>query len=134
MVLAVVAPSDQPNRIALVLIVFGIGVRASINGPTFLGHAPRARRPRRPPGCRSRPQLGVWNTSWVVGPILGGFTAAMARRWFTANGLTYLFVVWAVATVHADFSPKATPAPRRGVRSAGCRRRRAGSVKSWILI
>ena len=40
MVLAVVALSDQPNRIALVLIVFGIGVGASINGPTFSAMLP----------------------------------------------------------------------------------------------
>jgi predicted MFS family arabinose efflux permease len=48
------------------------------------------------------------NTSRVVGPILGGLTAELGgpSLVFAINGLTYLFVVWAVATVHADFSPK----------------------------
>ena len=108
MVLAVVALADQPNRIALVLIVFGIGVGNSINGPTFSSMLPELAGREDLQGAVALNSAAM-NTSRVVGPILGGLTAAIggASLVFAVNGLTYMFVIWAVATVHADFSPKA---------------------------
>ena len=76
MVLAVVALSDQPNRIALVLIVFGIGVGASINGPTFSAMLPELVGRDDLQGAVALNSAAM-NTSRVVGPILGGFTAAI---------------------------------------------------------
>lgn len=108
MVLAVVALSDEPNRVALVLIVFGIGVGNSINGPTFSAMLPALAGRADLQGAVALNSAAM-NTSRVIGPILGGLTAEIggASLVFAVNGLTYLFVIWAVSTVHADFSPKA---------------------------
>ncbi|HMU79836.1 MAG TPA: MFS transporter, partial [Microthrixaceae bacterium] len=136
MVLAVVALSDQPNRIALVLIVFGIGVGASINGPTFSAMLPELVGRDDLQGAVALNSAAM-NTSRVVGPILGGFTAAIGgpSLVFAANGLTYLFVVWAVATVHADFSPKghSGTSPWRQIHE-GVAAARADGVVTRILI
>ncbi len=136
MVLAVVALSDQPNRIALVLIVFGIGVGASINGPTFSAMLPELVGRDDLQGAVALNSAAM-NTSRVVGPILGGFTAAIGgpALVFAANGLTYLFVVWAVATVHADFSPKghSGTSPWRQIQE-GVAAARADGVVTRILI
>lgn len=107
MVLAVVAMSDQPNRIALVLIVFGIGVGASLNGPTFSAVLPELVGREDLQGAVALNSAAM-NTARVAGPILGGLVAQLGgpSLVFGVNGLTYLFVIWAVATVHADFSPK----------------------------
>ena len=107
MLLAVVALAAQPNRIALVLIVFCIGIGNSINGPTFSAMLPALVGRSDLQGAVALNSAAM-NTSRVVGPILGGLAAELGgpSLVFALNGLTYLFVVWAVATVHADFSPK----------------------------
>jgi predicted MFS family arabinose efflux permease len=48
------------------------------------------------------------NSSRVIGPLLGGALGSLAGSSvvFAVNGLTYLFVIWAVMTVSVDFSPK----------------------------
>lgn len=108
MVLAVVALADQPNRVALVLIVFCIGLGNAVNGPTFSAMLPTLVGRKDLQGAVALNSAAM-NTSRVVGPILGGLTAELGgpSLVFALNGLTYLFVIWAVATVHADFSPKA---------------------------
>jgi MFS family permease len=107
MVLAVVALADEPNRVALVLIVFCIGLGNAVNGPTFSAMLPTLAGRKDLQGAVALNSAAM-NTSRVVGPILGGLTAELGgpSLVFAINGLTYLFVIWAVATVHADFSPK----------------------------
>ena len=136
MVLAVVALADEPNRIALVLIVFGIGLGNAINGPTFSAMLPTLAGRKDLQGAVALNSAAM-NTSRVVGPILGGLTAELGgpSLVFAINGLTYLFVIWAVSTVHADFSPKghggATPWQqlREGFAAA-----RADGVVTRILV
>ena len=59
------------------------------------------------------------NFSRVFGPILGGAVEALggASLVFAVNGLTYLFVVVALCSVKADFSPPRRQPSLRGARS-----------------
>lgn len=105
-VLAAVALDDTPNRLALVMIVAGIGAAGAINGPTA-----NAVLPSLVPRTDLQPAIALnsvsMNTSRVVGPLLGGLIGALggASAVFVVNGLTYLFVIWALMTVRVDFSP-----------------------------
>ncbi len=134
--LAVVALSDDPNRLALVAIVFAIGLGNSINGPTFSAMLPTLVGREDLQGAVALNSAAM-NTSRVVGPILGGLTAELGgpSLVFAANGLTYLFVIWAVATVHADFSPKGHDggSPWQQIRE-GFAAARSDAVVSRILI
>lgn len=107
MALAVVALATEPNRIALVALVFLIGVGSAFNGPCFNAVLPALVGREDLQGAVALNSAAM-NTSRVVGPILGGLVGAVggASLVFASNGLTYLFVVWAVATVRADFSPQ----------------------------
>ena len=106
MVLALVALDETPNRVVLVLIVAGIGCAGAINGPTA-----NALLPTLVPRADMQPAIALnsvsMNTSRVVGPLLGGLVGALggAPLVFFVNGLTYLFVIWALVSVKVDFSP-----------------------------
>lgn len=136
MVLAAVALAPEPNRIALVLIVFGIGLGSSLNGPTFSSVLPALVGREDMQGAVALNSAAM-NTSRVLGPILGGLVAEAGgpALVFGVNGLTYLFVVWAVSTARADFSPKghrgtsAWHQMREGFAAA-----RADSVVTRILV
>jgi MFS family permease len=107
MVLAVVALSDTPNRLVLVLVVASIGCANAVNGPTM-----NALLPTLVPREDMQPAIAInsvsMNSSRVIGPLLGGALGSLAGSSvvFAVNGLTYLFVIWAVMTVKVDFSPK----------------------------
>ena len=107
LVLAAVALDDTPNRVALVLIVAGIGCAGAINGPTA-----NALLPTLVPRADMQPAIALnsvsMNTSRVVGPLLGGVVGTIggAPLVFAVNGMTYLFVIWALTSVDVDFSPK----------------------------
>ncbi len=105
-VLALVALDDSPNRVALVLIVVGIGCAGAINGPTA-----NALLPTLVPREDMQPAIALnsvsMNASRVVGPLLAGLVGSLggAPLVFGINGLTYLFVIWALVSVDVDFSP-----------------------------
>lgn len=107
MVLAVVALADRPNQVVLVLVVATIGCASAINGPTV-----NALLPELVPRPDLQPAIALnsvsMNSSRVIGPLLGGAVGSLLgpSAVFGINGLTYLFVIWAVATVDVDFSPK----------------------------
>ena len=107
LVLAIVALSDDPNRLVLVLVVAGIGCANAINGPTM-----NALLPTLVPRTDMQPAIALnsvaMNSSRVVGPLLGGLVGSLAgsSAVFLVNGTTYLFVIWAVMSVDVDFSPK----------------------------
>lgn len=136
MALAAVALAAQPNRIALVLLVFLIGVGNAFNGPCFNAVLPALVGREDLQGAVALNSAAM-NTSRVVGPILGGLVAAIggASLVFASNGLTYLFVVWAVATVHADFSPQGHggTSPLRQIRE-GFTAARTDPVLTRVLI
>ncbi|MCB1256185.1 MAG: MFS transporter [Microthrixaceae bacterium] len=106
-VLAIVALSDKPNQVVLVLVVATIGCASAINGPTV-----NALLPELVPRSDLQPAIALnsvsMNSSRVIGPLLGGAVGSLlgSSAVFGINGLTYLFVIWAVATVEVDFSPK----------------------------
>lgn len=107
--LAVVALADRPNRVLLVVVVATIGVASAINGPTV-----NALLPELVPRPDLQPAIALnsvsMNSSRVIGPLLGGAVGSLfgPSAVFAINGLTYMFVIWAVVTVDVDFSPKAT--------------------------
>ena len=115
MVLAAVAVSDTPNKVVLVLVVASIGCANAINGPTM-----NALLPTLVPREDMQPAIALnsvsMNASRVIGPLVGGLimttvdssTSVLpgASAVFAANGLTYLFVIWAIMGVDVDFSPK----------------------------
>lgn len=109
LLLAVVAMADRPNRLVLVLIVATIGVANAINGPTV-----NALLPELVPRPDLQPAIALnsvsMNSSRVIGPLLGGAVGSLLgpSAVFGVNGLTYLFVIWAIMTVDVDFSPKGT--------------------------
>lgn len=121
MVLAVVATSATPNKLVLVLVVASIGCANAINGPTM-----NALLPTLVPREDMQPAIAInsvsMNASRVIGPLLGGLIIMVFDKYltnvpivsvlpgasavFAVNGLTYLFVIWAIVGVHVDFSPK----------------------------
>ncbi len=135
-VLAVVALSDTPNRLVLVLVVAGIGCANAINGPTM-----NALLPTLVPREDMQPAIALnsvaMNSSRVVGPLLGGLVGSLAgsSAVFLVNGTTYLFVIWAVMSVDVDFAPKGSNAdgPLRQLR-IGLRAARADTLITRVLI
>lgn len=136
MVLAAVALDDTPNRLVLVLIVAGIGCAGAINGPTA-----NALLPTLVPRSDMQPAIALnsvsMNTSRVVGPLLGGLVGTLggAPLVFAVNGLTYLFVIWALVSVDVDFSPKGRSAdgPLEQLR-VGLRAARADRIITRVLV
>lgn len=135
-ILAVVALAAQPNRVALVLLVFLIGVGGAFNAPCFNAVLPALVGRDDLQGAVALNSAAM-NTSRVIGPILGGLVGAVggASLVFVTNGLTYLFVVWAVATVRADFSPQGLrgTSPLRQIRE-GFAAARADRVVTRVLV
>lgn len=107
LVLAGVALDGSPNRLALVLIVLGIGCASALNGPTA-----NATLPSLVPREDLQPAIAInsvsMNSSRVVGPLLGGLVGSLggASLVFAVNALTYLFVIGALVSVDVDFSPR----------------------------
>lgn len=136
MVLAGIALSDTPNRVALVLVVAGIGCAGAVNGPTA-----NALLPTLVPRVDMQPAIALnsvsMNTSRVVGPLLGGLVGSIggASSVFFVNGLTYLFVIWALMSVDVDFSPsgRSSDGPLRQLR-VGLDAARADRIITRVLI
>lgn len=106
LVLALLALDDSPNRLALVLIVAGIGCAGAINGPTANALLPTLvlRDDMQPAIALNSFSM---NASRVAGPLLGGLVGSLggASAVFAVNGATYLFVIWALMSVDVDFAP-----------------------------
>ncbi|MGB3412998.1 MAG: MFS transporter [Microthrixaceae bacterium] len=136
MVLAGVALSDTPNQVILVAVVATIGCANAINGPTM-----NALLPELVERTDLQPAIAInsvsMNSARVIGPLLGGAIGSIAgaSSVFAINGLTYLFVIWAVVTVDVDFSPKghSGTGPLRQIRE-GFQAARQDGVISRVLI
>jgi MFS family permease len=105
--LAAISLDGSPDQVALVVLVFLIGSGAAINGPAAGATLPALVGRRDLQGAVALNSAAM-NASRVVGPVLGGAALALggASLVFVVNAATYLFVIWAVCTVQADFSPK----------------------------
>lgn len=136
MVLALVALSDRPNQAVLVAVVAVIGCANAINGPTMNALLPELvhREDLQPAIAINSVSM---NSSRVIGPLLGGAIGSLAGSSvvFALNGITYLFVIWAVVTVNVDFSPKghSGAGPIRQIRE-GIQAARQNPVISKVLI
>lgn len=106
LVLALVALSESPNRVVLVLVVLGIGCATALNGPTA-----NALLPSLVPRPDLQPAIAInsisMNASRVIGPLAGGALGAVSgpSLVFAVNGATYFFVILALMSVDVDFSP-----------------------------
>ncbi len=135
-VLALLALDDSPNRLALVLIVAGIGCAGAINGPTA-----NALLPTLVPRDDMQPAIALnsfsMNASRVAGPLLGGLVGSLggASAVFAVNGATYLFVIWALMSVNVDFSPsgRTNDGPVEQLR-IGLRAVRADRIMTRVLM
>jgi MFS family permease len=133
--LAVVATQDQPDKAALVALVAGIGIAGALNGPAASATLPALVEGRDIQGAVALNSASM-NASRVAGPILGGIaaTAGGAPLVFAINAATYLFVILALVSVHADFSPKGSGGepPLRQL-AAGIREARSDPVIAKVL-
>lgn len=135
LLLAVVATSDDPSQVTLVVIVFGLGISNSINAPTMNAVLPALAGRRDLQGAVALSSASM-NGSRVIGPILGGALAAVSSdsAVFVVNAATYAFVILAVVTAKADFSPSGTTRepPLRQI-AGGFREARRDSLVAQVL-
>jgi predicted MFS family arabinose efflux permease len=108
-VLAAVAAPDQPSKVALVVVVFGIGVGQALFAPTYSALLPQLVGREDLPGAISLHSANM-NGSRVIGPVIGALldSAFGAPAVFAVNGVSFLFVIGALLSVHL---PPPTPSP-----------------------
>ena len=140
--LAGVATAADPNRVAIVGIVFLIGMGQSVFGPAYAAVLPDLAGPGNLAGAISLNSTQM-NGSRVIGPAIGGvlFAAYGAPGVFVINGVTYLFVIAALASVtlpevEIDHASAAEPRLRRlalGFRIARARHPVGRSLSLMVL-
>jgi predicted MFS family arabinose efflux permease len=98
--LAWVARAEDPSLVAIVAIVFFIGMGQSVFGPTYSAVLPDLVGPGNLAGAISLNSTQM-NGSRVIGPAIGGLLfARYGASWvFTINAATYLFVILALLSV-----------------------------------
>jgi MFS family permease len=123
LLLAFVARSQDPSKIALVAIIFGIGVGQAVFGPTYSALLPSLVGKKDLPGAISLNSFQM-NGSRVIGPVIGAFVDhRFGASWvFTANAATYLFVIGALCSVKL-------PAPTQSTDGQGGIRRLLAGVQ-----
>ena len=115
--LAAAVVPDRPNKVALVGLVFAIGIGQAIFAPAYAAILPQLVDREDLPGAISLNSVQM-NASRVVGPVIGALLDSLigAPAVFVANGLSYLFVVFAVATVRLPPAPGLGNDDARGLR------------------
>lgn len=98
--LAAVAAADQPNRVAMLAIVFAIGMGQSVFGPAYSAVLPEIAGPGNLAGAISLNSAQM-NGSRVIGPAIGGFLFAVygASVVFVINAATFAFVIAALYSI-----------------------------------
>ena len=92
---------DEPSQIALVAIVFLIGMGQAVFGPTYSALLPALVGREDLPGAISLNSAQM-NGSRVVGPIIGAYMFAeldSASAVFVVNAASYLLVIWSLLSV-----------------------------------
>jgi MFS family permease len=99
-VLAAVAAPEDPNMVALVAVVFAIGIGQALFNPAYSAMMPQLVDRPDMPGAIALHSAQM-NGSRVIGPVIGAlmFSAFGAPLVFVGNGLSYLFVVAALLSV-----------------------------------
>jgi MFS family permease len=118
-VLAAVTMPADPDLPAMVAVVFLLGVGQALFNPAYSAMLPQLVGRADLPGAIALHSASM-NGSRVVGPAIGGviFAAAGAPAVFAVNGLSFLFVVGSLLTVHLP-PPAPHPAAARGLRRLG---------------
>jgi MFS family permease len=98
--LAWVARGDDPSRLWLVVITFGIGMGQAVFGPTYSALLPVLVGREDLAGAISLNSAQM-NGSRVIGPAIAGLMEAQfgASTVFLVNAASYLLVIWALYTV-----------------------------------
>lgn len=119
LVLAWVARAEDPSRVALVGIVFLIGVGQAVFGPTYSALLPALVGRADLPGAISLNSAQM-NGSRVVGPVIGAalFSAIGADLVFVVNAASYLLVIWSLLSVRLP-PPIPDTSGLRGIRRLG---------------
>jgi MFS family permease len=134
--LAVVARGGDPSRVALVAIVFLIGMGQAVFGPTYGALLPALVGRADLAGAISLNSAQM-NGSRVIGPIIGAaMFARVGASWvFVVNGLSYLLVIWALFGVRLPV-PAPDTSGLRGIRRvlAGFHVARADPVVARCLV
>jgi MFS family permease len=117
--LAVVVAPDDPNKVALLLVTFGIGMGQAVFGPTYAALLPQLVGREDLAGAVSLNSAQM-NGSRVIGPVIGAFLYSLigAPAVFAGNALSYLFVVGAVAGLQLPPPPRDRNASK-GLRALG---------------
>ncbi|HEY3139750.1 MAG TPA: MFS transporter [Acidimicrobiales bacterium] len=117
--LAAIALSDNPNKVALVGVVFAIGMGQAVYGPTYSSLLPQLVDRDDLAGAVSLNSTQM-NLSRVIGPAIGGVLNSLvgASAVFVGNAASYLFVIGALLTVQLP-APIVDHTASKGIRALG---------------
>ncbi len=98
--LAVLTTADDPSKVALVALVFAIGVGQAIHAPTYSAALPALVEREDLAGAISLNSAQM-NASRVIGPAIGGVLyAVVGVSWvFAVNAATYLIVIGVLVVI-----------------------------------
>ncbi len=104
----IVASSDNPSRILIFGCVLAIGIGNALNAPTWGAVLPSLVGPE-DLGAAIALNSTMINGSRVIGPVIAGILyPILGAAWiFTANALTYVFVIGALLIVRFPAVPRA---------------------------
>lgn len=114
--LAVVVSAEDPSLVAMVGIVFLIGMGQAVFGPTYSALLPALVGHDDLPGAISLNSAQM-NGSRVIGPIIGAAVfAEVGASWvFVINAASYLLVIWSLLSVRLP-APAPDTSGLRGMR------------------
>ncbi len=117
--LAWVARADDPSRVALVGIVFLIGMGQAVFGPTYSALLPALVGREDLPGAISLNSAQM-NGSRVIGPVIGSaLFARFGAEWvFSVNAASFLLVIWSLLSVRLP-PPAPDTSGLQGIRRLG---------------
>jgi MFS family permease len=114
LVLASIIGGADPNRLAILGVVFLIGVGQAIHAPTFTSVLPSLVRREDLAGAVSLQSANL-NASRVIGPAIGGVVyATVGASWaMVGNAASYLFIIGVLLSVRF---PSVAPSTESGLR------------------
>lgn len=100
LVLAAVAVPEDPSKVALLAVVFAMGIGQAIYGPTYAALLPQLVDKRDLAGAVALNSTQM-NASRVIGPVIGAFldTTIGAPAVFVGNAVTFLFIIGTLLAV-----------------------------------